>query len=521
MENTDQGRARLAVLIALVVVSAGVVAASGFVFADDQRSGDEVLEDVQEKYKTADSVSADTVVTVETEEETTQFDVSVAGAGEQRLRLNVSDEGEHVLMGTGGDSVWIHDPETELTGVLTSAEDGEATLAVRAGTEEATGGLSAFLPAEFDEETTVGELLAEVDDDELPAEWREQIESVPEETTIAELTSGEGLENVSTEEIDLPADVDETEFPDEFEAPAEWNESSVSALFDEYNLTDDIDESDLENLEEVELPEEWEDKTLAEKWEDTELPDEWENSEWAQEIDEFTQEYDSIEEFRNEYNTSDPNLQVELVGTTTVDGQEANELRITHPDTEGETRLYTGVDSDVILKQETVTPDATVTIDVLQTQFDVSPADSTFEPPGTTELASAAFTWTESADEYAQDVSLPAAVPGDAWTFEYGGTVTAQVESVPGMDAAFDRATVAQGATYVDGEQSLFVTQSNKTVDVTEYAETETIRGQEVAIEATEHGAVATWTESGTTTTVGGDLSEAQLRAALETIEFE
>jgi hypothetical protein len=162
-----------------------------------------------------------------------------------------------------------------------------------------------------------------------------------------------------------------------------------------------------------------------------------------------------------------------------------------------------------------------VTIDVVETQFDVSPADSTFEPPGTTELASAAFTWTESADEYAQDVSLPAAVPGDAWTFEYGGTVTAQVESVPGMDAAFDRATVAQGATYVDGEQSLFVTQSNKTVDVTEYAETETIRGQEVAIEATEHGAVATWTESGTTTTVGGDLSEAQLRAALETIEFE
>jgi outer membrane lipoprotein-sorting protein len=521
MENTDQGRARLAVLIALVVVSAGVVAASGFVFADDQRSGEEVLKDVHEKYKTAESVSADAVVTVETEEETAQFDVAIAGAGEERLRLNVSDEGEHVLMGTDGDSVWIHDPETELTGVLASTGDGEVTLAIRAGTKEATSGLSAFLPEGVDEETTVGELLAEVDDGELPAEWREQIESVPEDTTIAELTSGEGLENVSTEGIDLPENIDETEFSDEFRAPEEWNKSSVSALFDEYNLTDDIDESDLENLEEVELPEEWENKTLAEKWEDTELPDEWEDSEWAQEIDEFTQEYDTIEEFRNEYNTSDPNLQVELVGTTTVDGQEANELRITHPDTEGETRLYTGVDSDVILKQETVTPDATVTIDVLETQFDVSPADSTFEPPGTTELASASFTWTERADEYAESVSLPVAVPGDAWSFEYGGTVTTQVETIPGTDAAFDGATVTQGATYVDGEQSLFVTQSNETLDVTEYAETETIRGQEIALEVTEHGAVATWTEAGTTTTVGGDLSAEQLRTVLETIEFE
>lgn len=521
MENTDQGRARLAVVIALVVVSAGIVAASGFVFADDQRSGEEVLEDVQEKYKTADSVSADTVVTVETENETTQFDAAVAGAGEDRLRLNVSDEGKYVLMGTDGDSAWIHDPETELTGVLTSAGDGEATLAVRAGTEEPTGGLSAFLPEDFDEETTVDELLAEVDDGELPAEWREQIESVPEDTTIAELTSGEGLENVSTEEIDLPDDVDESELPDEFESPAEWNKSSVSDLFDESDLTDEIDESDLEKLEEVELPEEWEDKTLAEKWDDTELPEEWENSEWAQEVDEFTQEYNSIEEFRNEYNTSDPDPQVELLGTTTVDGQEANELRITHPDTEGETRLYTGVESDVILKQETVTPDATVTIDVVETQFGVSPADSTFEPPGTTELASAAFSWTESADEFVQDASLPVAVPGDAWSFEYGATATTEVETIPGMEAEFDGETVTQGATYVDADQSLFVTQSDRTVDVTEYAETETIRGQEVALEVTEDGAVATWTEAGTTTTVGGDLSEAQLRTVLETIEFE
>jgi outer membrane lipoprotein-sorting protein len=521
MSDTDQGRARLAVVIALVVVSAGVVAASGFVFADDQRSGEEILEDVQEKYKTADSVSADTAVTVDAAEETTQFDAAIAGAGEDKLRLNVSDEGEYVLMGTDGESVWVHDPATELTGVLTSAGDGEATLAVLAGTEESTGGISAFLPEEFDEETTVGELLGEVDDNELSAEWREQIESVPEDTTISELTTGEGLENVSTEEIDLPDDVDESELPDEFESPAEWNKSSASALFDESDLTDDIDESDLEKFEEVELPEEWEDKTLAEKWDETELPEEWENSERAQEIDEFTQEYDSIEEFRNEYNTSDPALQVELVGTTTVDGQEANELRITHPDTDGETHLYTGVESDVILKQETVTPDATVTVDVLETQFDVSPADSTFEPPGTTELASADLAWTESADEFAQDVTLGVAEPGEAWTFEYGGTVTTQADTIPGIGAEFDGATVTQGATYVDGDRSLFVAQSNQTVDVTEYAETETIRGQDVALEVTEEGAVATWTEAGATNTVGGDLSESQLRTVLEAIEFE
>jgi len=172
----------------------------------------------------------------------------------------------------------------------------------------------------------------------------------------------------------------------------------------------------------------------------------------------------------------------------------------------------------VILRQETTGPEGTVTVDVVETRFDVSPADDTFQPPGQTELASATLTWTEDAETFASGSSLPVAKPVDGWTFESGGSLTADL-SVPGEESVEgDSAAIA--ATYTDGDQTVVVAQSDRTYDVTEHGETETIRGQPVAFEVTEEGAVATWTEAGTTVTVAGALTEAELRALIVGIEF-
>jgi len=243
MEDTDLGRTRVAVLIALALVSVGLVAASGFVFAEDQRSGEEILEDVQERYESADSVSADTVVTVETKENTTGFDASIAAAGEERARLNLSTDQGYVLTGTDGERLWIHDPETELTAVVTKQAGSEATVALLAGTDEPTGlGLADVLPGDIDENTTVGELREEFGEDEIPPELSE----LPQDATLAELSDGEEIAE-QFEDLDLPLP-DDAQDRDGIEL-GEWNDSALDAKIDE-----------------VELPEDWEDKTLAERW---------------------------------------------------------------------------------------------------------------------------------------------------------------------------------------------------------------------------------------------------------------
>lgn len=516
MEDTDQGRARLAVVVALVVVSAALVIASGFVFADDQRTGEEVLEDVQEKYNTADSVSAETVVTLQTENETAEFEADVATAGEEKFRLNISDGNSAVLTGTDGEAVWIHDPERELTGVVSASDQGQATVTILAGTNEPSGlGLSAVLPVDdIDQNTTVGELLTEVEEEELPPELREEIGSLPENTTLGE--AGDEfeaqLENVSTEEVDVPE---------------EFNETTVSASLEEFELpdewADEYDEKEVaefaENLEEVELPDQWEGETLAERWAQVDLPAEWENSEWAAEIDEFSQEYDSVEEYLNQFDTEDPNLTVELVGTTTIRGQEANELRITHPELAGETRLYTGVESDELLEQRTTTETGNVTVELHETRFNVAPAESTFLPPGDTEIASASLAGSDDKKELVQDAPLAVAVPDGSWTFEHGGVVTTELGNVQIPELPAETRSVT--ASYTSGDQHLLVSQSDQTVEISEYSDTVRIRGQEVAVSVSEQGAVATWTEAGTTTTVAGNLTEAQLVSTVEDLTFE
>ncbi|PSP15251.1 hypothetical protein BRC62_07790, partial [Halobacteriales archaeon QH_10_67_13] len=224
-------------LVCLLIVGLGGTIAAGFVIADDQRSGEDILSDVQEKYNTADSVAGDATITVETDEGTAEAAVGFAAAGDQQARLNVSDGDGYVLTGLTGETAWVYDPVTGLTGVVERTGEGLA-LTLRAGTEEQSRGVSSALTGlGIDANTTVGELRAQFGD-QLPAEFNERLANVSNDTTLAELPEQVDGELAAAfadgNPEDLLAEFNETSFEAlEGELPAEINESTVEAFGEE------------------------------------------------------------------------------------------------------------------------------------------------------------------------------------------------------------------------------------------------------------------------------------------------
>jgi hypothetical protein len=214
-------------------------------------------------------------------------------------------------------------------------------------------------------------------------------------------------------------------------------------------------------------------------------------------------------------------VDVERVGTTTIDGTEANKLLLTHPETESETRLWTDTESDTILKQETTAPGVTVTVDVQETRFGVSPADSTFEPPGATELASLSLSTTESFEAFESSAPFGAAAPGEDWSFERGAVLSGESPALT-VATGFDAGDVGAAA-YTDGESSLVVGQSSDVVDLervpTIGVETEMIGDREVRLATSPYASAGVFTEDGTTVVVAGDLTGSELRAVIDNID--
>lgn len=634
MNIDNRGRLRLVALVGLLLAGAGVTLAAGFVIADDQQSGDDILSDVQETYNTADSVAGNAVVSVETDEETIDATVGFVTAGEDKSLLNVSNSQGYVLTGTDGTTAWVYDPVTELTGAIDRTGD-DVSFSLRTGTEDPIAGTSSLFPGSgIDGETTVEELREQLGD-QLPAEFDQQLADVSNDTTLTELPEeidSDFAALIAGDDTELPEEFTETalegldgEFPEEFnetafeefdgepfeklnestldeltaQLPAEINESTIAAFGDELEAV--TEGTSLEALEfDSELPSEI-NKSTVESFTDrfltavengafddilpeeaaAELSDraaELEDAEFEEtttspedvrdelsaalpdEIDALN-EYESFEALADDLEAVANKTAVQLVSTTTVDGEEAHELLVTHPDVEGETRLYTSVETDEILRQVTTTPEVTVTIDVTETQFDVSPADSTFEPRGTTELASFVVETAIAETPAAIDDAAPfaAAVPDDSWTLERGAVTTTNGSlSIPGLSLPTEsfETSVAAGL-YADDEQTLTVTQRPAPAwldetSVSELAEadltsaieaelgTELAFDTEVNIEATEEietttttvgdreiivttsaeGTAATWVEDSTVVTVTSDLDRADLESVIAAIEI-
>jgi outer membrane lipoprotein-sorting protein len=538
MNFDDSGRTRTVAVVALLLALVAVVALGGLALGAmdsgaDERSGEEILSDVEETYSDADSVSSEAVVTIEALDRTTQFEVSAAAAGDDRMRVNVSKNGVSVVTGVDDGTVWRYDSVTGLTGVVD--RDGETvTVSLRAGTEApAQSGLSA-LPGGIGLDTELSTVVGAFDG-ELPEGFEGELEDLPANATIGDvlandslagdidrsaLTGGsedlpEGFEEVNLGEFDFPENLSEFELPEkfeevnlgEFEFPENLSEFELPEKFEEVNLGE-FEFS--ENLSEFELPEKFEEFEFSKNLSGYEPPENWNRSVLRERIN---------ESLTGGFNSSA--VTVERVGTTTIDGTEANKLLLSHPETESETRLWTDAESDTVLKQETTAPGVTVTVDVEETRFGVSPADSTFEPPGATELASLSLSTTESPSTFESSAPFETAVPGGDWRFERGAVLSGEAPSLTAA-TGFEAGDIA-AAKYTDDGSTLVVGQSGDVVDlerIPEFVvETETVGDREVRLLTTRYASAGVFTEDGTTVVVAGDLTGSELRAAIESID--
>ena len=600
MRFGDSRRGQSATIVALLVAVVAVATVGGIAFGamdsgSDDRTAEEILSDVQSTYDDADSIAADAVVTVETDDRTTEFDLSAATAGTDRFRLNVSDGERYLVQGGDGERVWLYEPTSGITGVIDTAEN-DLTVSLRAGTTQPSGlGLSAF-PGDIDAETELsvlfeafgGELPEGFESelpDELEAELPENLDELPENATVGDLlpenasvtdfgdlpasTDGtlpqnlEGFEfpeNLAElelpENLEFPEDLENFELPENLEFPEDLENFELPEnlefpedlenfeLPENLELPEDLENFELpeslaefeqsaffDDLENTELPAEFEgfelpdDFQFPEDLEDLELPEDLENLEFPEDLQELGLMDSELRASINESLTGEFNYSaatVELVGTTTVDGTEANEILVSQPGVEAESRLFVDAESDVVLRQETTTPELTVTVDVTETRFDVSPADSTFEPPGAAELASLTAAFSESPEEFSSETVFETAVPTDEWTFERGAVLSGNAPVLTDQ-LGIERTAIA-AATYTAGDSALTVGQVDRTVDLgmlpAEVGETVSIDGREVRLLSGQFGAAAVWTEAGSTVVVAGDIDGGQLRSAIAGVEF-
>lgn len=502
MESTQRGAIRLVGLAALVLGVVGIAAAAGFVVADDSPTGEAVLTDVEEQYRTADSTVVDATVTVDGEETVREFSVDSVATADGRMRVNVSDGDGYVLAGYDGNTSWLS--SSALASPLVVSDNS----ALGNGPFMSSNGTA-----------SMADLDAFVSMD-------------------ANLTWDEGLANASVEqfrdainESDLPAEWNESTFQDAWgdtELPAEWNESYSFEDWNESDLFEDWNTSEaLEQWNDSDAFENWNGNHSFEDWNDSDLFEDWNMSEFqahnwshAPSNGDWTLENVSLDPAEWSVSTllAETNLTAERVETTTLDGQEVHVVTVSAPERDGELRLWVAADDAAVLKQQLTTPHATVTVE-METRFDVSPADSTFEPPIDPAALDSELT-THSLADLRVSVDGPLAVPGDDWTFERGTTLDSPVSLTVGEYAA-DGTTI----TVLQSESAVLsaFTSDGQTVEIDErsvtIAELDTEQVDVPGLAA--GGSVATWSENGQTVVVAGDLADSELRAVVETIEFE
>jgi len=199
----------------------------------------------------------------------------------------------------------------------------------------------------------------------------------------------------------------------------------------------------------------------------------------------------------------------EVVDTQTVDGTQAYVLAVTAPETEDSARLWVDTETSELLRAEATREGWTMTIRMTDTRFDVSAADSTFEPPN----ADGTDVSPRSVDSLAtltELTSLSVADPGDEWTFETGSVVSAPLTAVT--------------AEYTNGENRIVIAQTAaerlpETIDTA--GDTVSIGDRTVTIVERNDRTLALWQSDGLVTSVSGDLSRSELESVIATTTLD
>jgi len=459
MKSTRRGAIRLVGLAALVVGVLGIATAAGFVVADDDPTGETVLSDVEQQYRTADSVVVDAAVTIEDDDAVWEFSVDLVATADDQLRLNVSDDGGYLLAGYDGHTSWLSSSELASPLVVSDTSAlGNASFVGTNGTVSMAG-LDALVSA--------------------------------------------------------------------MDANLSWNGSLDNASLERFR--DAINESDLlEGWNESEPLQKWNESEFSDVWNESDFLEDWNASEfsarnWTHALTEGDWNLENVSVDPGDWSVStllaETNLTAERVETTTLDGQAVYVVAVSAPECDGELTLWVRTDDAAVAKQRLTTSNAIVTVE-METRFDVSLAESTFQPPMESTDFGSEMTVDSLADLRAS-AATSLAVPGADWTFERGTALERPV-SVTVSEYAADGATVTivQSGSSARSE----FTSDGRTVDVGDRTVTVTeFSGEQAAIPwlSAGDGTLVQWTENDQTVVVAGDLDESALLEVVETIEFE
>lgn len=195
----------------------------------------------------------------------------------------------------------------------------------------------------------------------------------------------------------------------------------------------------------------------------------------------------------------------EFVDTTTLDDQPVHVVRTTTPEHDGHITLWTSTDTSTVVKYQVTTPNGTMTVNVSETHFDVSPAESTFQPPNEDDWT----TTVDSIEALQSDADGPVAVPDERWSFEEGRVVVTPVSAITShYTANGSNVTIIQSTAPMPDNES----DDHRTVEFDNRTVTVTDSPDEVTI--------ARWSEADRSVVVVSDLSESELLDVVAGIEF-
>ncbi len=149
-DEDDRGAVGAVVVVAALLL-VGVAAVAGLGIADvDDPSGDAILEDAEEQYRSADTVVGAATVTVANNTTERQYNTSFTFSEGNASRVSVSADNRTVVAGTNGTVAWIHDERTGITRVASNASHGANATG---NASDVNGSAAPYSGAEYDNDS--------------------------------------------------------------------------------------------------------------------------------------------------------------------------------------------------------------------------------------------------------------------------------------------------------------------------------------------------------------------------------
>jgi len=123
MSPTLDGRRAL---LAVVVIAVALAGSATAIDTLGQPSGDEVLDRVEQRYDSAETITTEATVTVSNGSESTTATVEMAATADNRSRTIVTRDGKSYRAGTNGTVAWAVGPNRSVAYPVDSLADGSA-----------------------------------------------------------------------------------------------------------------------------------------------------------------------------------------------------------------------------------------------------------------------------------------------------------------------------------------------------------------------------------------------------------